>query len=159
MRVERDELGRVATPEAAASLVARRWEKVRAERAAAGESTALARPTRFLPAGSDVEYRWVAKGIELGVINEDMTRTLARRIAKKLYDEHTKVAIRRARDAAGAAALPLDDDLLLDYLRNEAAQMRARARRDREIANEHDRHADEAEGALVAHMRRLGIDK
>lgn len=131
-----------------AALIRKRWDKPR--------PTPIDKRTRTLPSGSPLEERWMAKAEELGLVPDGMSRNAHRRLAKRLSDDDTARRVRRMHDAR-PAGIDDDDDLLLAHYQAEAARWRTRAERDRRVAAEHERIADEAETALVDLMFRLGL--
>jgi len=141
------------TPERSAyfrDLVMQRWSKPRPE-------PKTSRRTPMMPAGSIEEMWWDRKARELGLDDSDMSREAWRRMLKRLVD--ADVARLTAAQIAPPPVEDEDADLLLVFLEREARQLRARARRDRQLADVHDREAAIAETRLVEHMRRIGLTK
>lgn len=131
-----------------AELVRRRWSKPR--------PAPVDKRVRTLPSGSKVEERYIAKAEELGLVNEGMSRNALRRLAKRLADDDTARRIRRIHEAK-RPEISDDDELKLEYLRNEAARWRARAGRDHQIALAHELLADQAESELTDLLFKLGL--
>jgi len=111
------------------------------------------RGARTLTAGSDEERFWDARARELGLSDEGMNRTAWRRLLLRLVDADTV----RLSQPSPTSERDIDGDLLITFLEGEATRLRDRAKRDRLLADAHDREASEAEGRLVAAMRRRGL--
>lgn len=138
----------VRTSEEARALIAKRWAKPR--------PAPVDKRIRTFPAGSALEEHWMSRAEELGLVPDGMSRNAHRRLAKRLADDDTARKIARVRDPH-PVAIPEDDDLLLAHYEAEAARWRARVKRDREIAVEHEHLAEKAETELAELMFRLGM--
>ncbi|MFS0794591.1 hypothetical protein [Microbacterium sp. 1P10AE] len=138
----------VRTSEEARALIAKRWAKPR--------PAPKDKRVRAFPAGSALEEHWMRRADELGLVPDGMSRNAHRRLAKRLSDDDTARKIARVREAH-PVEIPEDDELLLAHYEAEASRWRARVKRDREIALEHERLAEEAEGRLADLMFRLGM--
>lgn len=128
-------------------LVEKRWSK---PRPAPRQDR---RGSRTLVAGSDEERFWDARARELGLSDEGMNRTAWRRLLMRLVDADTA----RLAQPSPTSERDVDGDLIITFLEGEATRLRERAKRDRQLADAHDREASEAEGRLVAEMRRRGL--
>lgn len=136
-------MGAVRTSEEAAALARKRWDKPR--------PAPVDGRRRSFPAGSDEESAMEARAAEIGLQRaDDETPTAWRRRLFRLAQTEA------AQIATTSPAAAESDELLIVHLEAEVDRLRARAARDRVIAAEHDRQADEAESALVAAMRRRG---
>lgn len=93
-----------------------------------------------------IEPLWMARSEELGLVPEGASRSERRRIARRTADRHVEAAAERP--AQGGE--PDDRELALSYWQKEAEMWRARAVRDRAVAADHDRRADEAEDQVAA---------
>lgn len=134
-------MGAVRTSEEAAALARKRWDKPR--------PAPVDGRRRSFPVGSDEERAMEERAREIGLQrSENETPTSwRRRLFRLAADEAAQIA-------ATSAAAADSDDLLIVHLEAEVGRLRARAKRDRQIADAHDRHAAEAETALVAALRR-----
>lgn len=132
----------IRTPEEGAALARKRWDKPRPAPADGRR--------RAFPAGSDEERLMELRAAEIGLQRGGESITAWRR---RLY----RLAADEAAQISSTSAAAADtDDLLIAHLEAEVVRLRDRAARDRQIAAEHDRQADDAETALVAALRRQG---
>lgn len=136
-------MGAVRTSEEAAALARKRWDKPR--------PAPVDGRRRSFPSGSDEERLMEARAAEIGLQRgeKETPSSWRRRLFRLAADEAAQISTL-------AAAAADTDDLLIAHLEAEVVRLRARAARDRQIAAEHDRQADEAETALVAAVRRQG---
>ncbi|WP_411721993.1 hypothetical protein [Mycetocola sp.] len=138
--------------------IEKRWVKYRADRVARGLPATKAEESGRKPAfiaDPEVQAFWFEKAESLGLL-DDLNRTDARRVAKRLADDATAELARRV-ESDGPATPPLcDDDLLLAFYEAEATRWRARAIRDRQVAAQHDELAADAETALAALLHKFG---
>ena len=106
---------------------------------------------RSFPAGSAEERAMEERAREIGLQRgeDEPVRAWRRRLYRLAADEAEQIA-----SLSSAAADT--SDLLIAHLEAEVVRLRARAKRDRQIADAHDRQASEAETALVAAMRAQG---
>ncbi|CDK00713.1 hypothetical protein MIC448_320017 [Microbacterium sp. C448] len=104
---------------------------------------------RSFPAGSDEERLMELRAAEIGLQRGagESPRAWRRRLFRLAADEAAQISTL-------STAAADTDDLLITHLEAEVVRLRARAARDRQIAAEHDRQADDAETALVAALRR-----
>lgn len=145
----------IRSSEEARALIAKRWAKPR--------PAPVDKRVRTLPSGSKLEIRWMAKTVDLGRVTLDengsatnMSRDAWRRLAKRLADDDTARRLKRIHEPR-PANVGDDDDLLLAHLEAEAARWRARVKRDRQIAAEHELLADKAEQELADLMFKWGL--
>lgn len=107
--------------------------------------------TRAFVVGSPEETYWAAELRSLGLSDEGVPTTVWRRQVYRFAQDMTAQAAATAAAASQPAAA--GDDPLALHLEQEVVRLRNRARRDRAIADAHDRAADEAETRLVQRLR------